>query len=65
MKVGDLVEYVVSRSVGIVVRSVNDDDNLHLIGYDDNSELWWVQFIDDSEPDCIHENEMYILQKGK
>ena len=62
MKIGDLVEYIEDRSVGIVVRSVNDDDLIR--GYD-NSELWWVQFIDDSEPDCIHENEMYTLQKGK
>jgi len=64
MKVGDLVEYVADRSVGIVVRSVNDDDNLHLIGYD-NSELWWVQFVDNKTPHWCHENEVYTLQKGK
>ena len=62
MKVGDLVEYVEDRSVGIVVRSVSDDDLIR--GYD-NSELWWVQFIDDQTPHWCHENEMYTLQKGK
>ena len=64
MKVGDLVEYVEDRSLGIVIRSVNDNDNLHISGYD-NSELWWVQFVDNDSPHWCHENEMYTLQKGK
>ena len=62
MNVGDLVEYIEDRSVGIVIRSVNDDDLIR--GYD-NSELWWVQFVDDKTPHWLHKNEMYILQKGK
>ena len=62
MKIGDLVEYIEDRSVGIVVRSVNKDDLIR--GYD-NSELWWVQFVDNKTPHWCHENEVYTLQKGK
>ena len=64
MNVGDLVEYVEDRSVGIVLRRVSDSDGIHIRG-DDISKLWWVQFVDNDNPHWCHENEMYTLQKGK
>jgi len=65
MKIGDLVEYVEDRSVGIVVRRANADDNLHLWHDQERNDIWWVQFVDDKTPHWLHKNEMYILQKGK
>ena len=64
MKIGDLVEYVEDRSVGIVVRRVSDSAGIHIRG-EDISKRWWVQFVDNKSPKWCSENEMYILQKGK
>ena len=64
MKIGDLVEYVEDRSVGSVMRRMNDSDGIHIRG-EDISKLWWVQFVDNDNPHWCHENEMYTLQKGK
>ena len=64
MKVGDLVEYIEDRAVGLVVRRVSQSDGIHIRG-EDISKLWWVQFVDNKSPKWCSESEIYILQKGK